>query len=44
MSAQDHLLTLEYVNWREEEKLFRLDPESIYLKGGQTGGKGIAQL
>ena len=39
MSAQDHLLTLEYVNWREEEKLFHLDPESIYLKGGRLVAK-----
>ncbi len=39
MSAQNHLLTLEYVNWREEEKLFHLDPESIYLKGGRLVAK-----
>ena len=38
-NTQNQLIALEYVNWRGENKLFRLDPESIYLKGGRLVAK-----
>ena len=38
-NTQNQLITLEYINWRGEHKVFQLDSESIYLKGGRLVAK-----